>query len=74
VTGKYHKWLNFAEFMPNGNLYTLLASLPIDNEVKLPIIQGIARGMLHLSDESIVHRDLAARNILVWITPFHKMI
>jgi len=29
------------------------------------IIQGIAKGMLHLHRESIIHRDLAARNVLL---------
>jgi serine/threonine protein kinase len=29
------------------------------------MVEGIARGMLHLQLETIVHRDLAARNILL---------
>jgi serine/threonine protein kinase len=29
------------------------------------IVEGVARGMLHLHLENIVHRDLAARNVLL---------
>jgi serine/threonine protein kinase len=34
-------------------------------ELEHRMMEGIARGMLHLHLENIVHRDLAARNILL---------
>jgi serine/threonine protein kinase len=37
----------------------------ISDETKLELVQGIARGVLHLHKHNIVHRDLAARNILL---------
>jgi serine/threonine protein kinase len=37
----------------------------INQERKMEIVQGIARGVLHLHKHNIVHRDLAARNILL---------
>jgi serine/threonine protein kinase len=37
----------------------------ISFERKMELIQGIARGVLHLHKHNIIHRDLAARNILL---------
>jgi serine/threonine protein kinase len=37
----------------------------ISLERKMELIQGIARGVLHLHKHNIIHRDLAARNILL---------
>jgi serine/threonine protein kinase len=37
----------------------------ISIEKKMELIQGIARGVLHLHKHNIIHRDLAARNILL---------
>jgi serine/threonine protein kinase len=41
---------------------------PLSDEDKMNLVKGIARGMLHLHNHSIVHRDLAARNILLSAT------
>jgi serine/threonine protein kinase len=50
-----------------GSLDQLLfrESQIISDERKLELVQGIARGVLHLHKHNIVHRDLAARNILL---------
>ena len=34
-------------------------------ETQIKLINGIARGMLHLHSNNVIHRDLAARNILL---------
>lgn len=54
------------EFCPSGSLDTLLQSqVPLNDEQKVKLALGIARGMLHLHLNNIIHRDLAARNILL---------
>jgi serine/threonine protein kinase len=54
------------EFCPSGSLDTLLQSqVPLNDEQKVKLSLGIARGMLHLHLNNIIHRDLAARNILL---------
>jgi len=57
------------EYCAGGSLDKLLFDLPdgqtITNKRKMELIQGIARGMLHLHKHNIIHRDLAARNILL---------
>jgi serine/threonine protein kinase len=55
------------ELCPGGSLDrhlfgSLKNTLPLN---PLKLILGIARGMLHLHNNSIIHRDLAARNILI---------
>jgi serine/threonine protein kinase len=42
-----------------------LSGRKLNNEQKLELIQGIARGVPHLHKHNVVHRDLAARNILL---------
>jgi serine/threonine protein kinase len=37
----------------------------LSEEHMVRLVQGIARGLLHLHKHNIVHRDLAARNILL---------
>jgi len=54
------------EFCAKGSLWKLLkSSFILDENTVLRIVNGIAKGMLHLHSENVVHRDLAARNILV---------
>jgi serine/threonine protein kinase len=57
------------EYCNGGSLDHLLfydqRRLSITNDQKMELVQGIARGVLHLHKHNIVHRDLAARNILL---------
>jgi len=54
------------EFLEKGSLQDFLSDHPnLELEIRMNIVRGIARGMLHLHSQNIVHRDLAARNILL---------
>jgi serine/threonine protein kinase len=54
------------EYCPGGNLAQNLRKPEYDSlSGLLPLLTGIACGMLHLHKEKIIHRDLAPRNILV---------
>ena len=39
--------------------------MAMNDQQKIALIKGIARGLYHLHSNNIVHRDLAARNVLV---------
>ncbi len=44
------------EFCERGSLFTLLQSdRPMDDTMKLKILLGIAKGVLHLHSENIIH-------------------
>ena len=54
------------EFCSLGSLVDLLRSqMPMDMDLKIQIIKGVASGMVHLQQENVIHRDLAARNVLL---------
>jgi serine/threonine protein kinase len=54
------------EYVANGSLHRYLRqNRSLTPELEHRMVEGIARGMLHLHLENIVHRDLAARNILL---------
>jgi serine/threonine protein kinase len=55
------------QYIITGSLDRLLfrEGQTISDERKLELVQGIARGILHLHKHNIIHRDLAARNILL---------
>jgi len=55
------------EFCEKGSLDKLLgdSNVEITNKTKFNWIEGIAKGMHHLSEEGIIHKDLACRNILI---------
>jgi serine/threonine protein kinase len=54
-------------FVKSGSLDSLLydKKQKLTPEKMISLVQGIARGVLHLHKHNIVHRDLAARNILL---------
>jgi serine/threonine protein kinase len=52
------------EFMPQGNLSSLLASQRLELELKLKIIKDID-GLLFLHSNNILYRDIKAENVLV---------
>jgi serine/threonine protein kinase len=54
-------------FIISGSLDNLLydKKQKLTPERMISLVQGIARGILHLHKHNIVHRDLAARNILL---------
>lgn len=55
------------EYCDNGSLDRALfdSTEQVSEQRTLHLVAGIARGMYHLHNNSIIHRDLAARNILV---------
>jgi serine/threonine protein kinase len=55
------------ELMECGNLFHYLRSHVgrMPTHLKLSILHGVARGMLHLHQERVIHRDLASRNVLL---------
>eukprot|EP01117_Protostelium_nocturnum_P001837 TRINITY_DN1230_c0_g1_i3.p1 TRINITY_DN1230_c0_g1~~TRINITY_DN1230_c0_g1_i3.p1 ORF type:complete len:936 (+),score=218.52 TRINITY_DN1230_c0_g1_i3:3257-6064(+) len=53
------------ELCEGGSLYSYLRSHPMALESKIKLLNGIAKGMLHLHLEKVIHRDLAVRNILL---------
>jgi serine/threonine protein kinase len=54
------------EYVAKGSLHRYLKqNRSLTAQLEERIVEGIARGMLHLHLENIVHRDLAARNILL---------
>ena len=57
------------EFMPNGDLKTLLRRVQHDGTIRLEHLLHIAvdcgRGVQFLSEQRYVHRDLAARNVML---------
>lgn len=62
------------EFAELGSLLTRLKERdPKIDKNRREIMKGIALGMFHLHNESIIHRDLAARNILLTINYLPKI-
>jgi predicted Ser/Thr protein kinase len=55
------------EFCNGGSLddYLVDQKTAISAAQKIQMLQGIARGIVHLHSNNIVHRDLAARNVLL---------
>eukprot|EP01119_Soliformovum_irregulare_P005003 TRINITY_DN1629_c0_g1_i2.p1 TRINITY_DN1629_c0_g1~~TRINITY_DN1629_c0_g1_i2.p1 ORF type:complete len:659 (+),score=62.24 TRINITY_DN1629_c0_g1_i2:1151-3127(+) len=53
------------EYLPHGDLMTLLESTSVKITQQLAWLRDIARGMAHLAEQGIIHRDLASRNILL---------
>jgi serine/threonine protein kinase len=54
------------EYCANGSLLDYLIKHPnLDKTQLIKIVKGVALGMLHLHEESIIHRDLACRNVLL---------
>ena len=57
------------EYMDHGSLNDVLHNdtMPFDNDLVLPILRDIARGMrfLHAAEPPVIHCDLKAANILV---------
>jgi predicted Ser/Thr protein kinase len=55
------------EFCNGGSLddYLVNQKTAISAAQKIQMLQGIARGIVHLHSNNIVHRDLAARNVLL---------
>jgi hypothetical protein len=53
------------EYVPLGDLCSLLRREPLSLSVKIQLLMGTAAALCHLHQENVVHRDLAARNLLV---------
>jgi hypothetical protein len=53
------------EYCEGGSLDSLMAEKELSDDVKIGMIDSIARGLVHLHRNNVVHRDLAARNILI---------
>ena len=54
------------EYMPNGSLYTLLASQhPIPWDIRVQMIEEIAQGLDYLHARGIIHCDLRSHNVLL---------
>eukprot|EP01117_Protostelium_nocturnum_P011617 TRINITY_DN4219_c0_g1_i1.p1 TRINITY_DN4219_c0_g1~~TRINITY_DN4219_c0_g1_i1.p1 ORF type:complete len:242 (-),score=30.78 TRINITY_DN4219_c0_g1_i1:50-775(-) len=53
------------EFCERGGLYEHLRVESVSDAMKMNLILGIARGILHLHSEGVIHRDLACRNVLL---------
>ncbi|XP_075069092.1 receptor-interacting serine/threonine-protein kinase 1 [Mixophyes fleayi] len=52
------------EYMPKGNLLSVLKQITVADSVKARFILEIIEGMVYLHDKKVVHKDLKPENIL----------
>lgn len=54
-----------SEYCEKGSLYDWMMKTEYSESRIIQFALGIAKGMAHLHEHSVIHRDLATRNILV---------
>lgn len=61
------------DYIPNGNLTTLVRAERFENTKKMIILYGVARGMQVLRQHKVMHRDLKPDNIMLDASYYPKI-
>eukprot|EP00930_Biecheleria_cincta_P078488 TRINITY_DN6597_c0_g1_i1.p1 TRINITY_DN6597_c0_g1~~TRINITY_DN6597_c0_g1_i1.p1 ORF type:complete len:777 (-),score=94.22 TRINITY_DN6597_c0_g1_i1:122-2452(-) len=59
------QWIIAMDFFPRGDLFSLVESERIVEEVAKPLVKGILSALAHIHRAGVMHRDVKPENVLI---------